>query len=1197
MKNTRFPVKRILLLAALVVLILLLIVCITKCGKQAETMPAPETTAEPTAAATTQPPTEEPTRPVQETTEPAQETTAPTEETVAPTTLPADDEDYEDDKVPEDEIEIPDPGTPENPYVEVVDAYPADVESVNISGETEVSYLIAGSAGSVITIADPNVTLTVDGTDYTADEATGILTVDLSKLGIDPVVTLKNVSTTTGSCLVTLNEGIGGKGNPEILTDPVQIPVALAEGDINGYHYQWTAVTDGTVELKLLAELPVQDQTEETASAEAAEETEPEATEPEEEYTVLEIVVTVGEETFRLSETEAGTLSFAVKKDVPVLIQVIAVPWEDGYYPEVEETVQWSLTPDLGTRENPQPLEDILEIALSLEENDKDGWHYLWTATGDGLLTLTPPEGVQLTAAVEDTTFQCAEGETALSFHVTAQQQILIQAAAVPVTSEEDQTQTWPAVAGTITGTLQSDPGAPDNPVVLESLENVTVSLAAGDADGYSCVWTAPLEGTLTIQTAAAEAAAEVSVTSGGTASTLTEEPLILELQAEDTITILVTAIPDETGACPAAQVTLTGSFEAAPGNSPENPIELSDLGAAKTVAMEARQTLYFSGMVHEMVATVEDANGVSIHYDGKTAWGSQTGVATMEFPEADAEAPEEPVVFSVTSKNEKELTLVFAYPAGHANNPAALVLGENRIQLKEADADGYLFAWTAECDGFLTVAMAENAMWQYQIINLTNGTEGPLHTSTEESPAAEETVEVSQGDRLQVVVKTLDPKNPEALPAGSLTVTASFFDPLLGTEAKPIVLDNTQKAVNTVTVPAGQTLYYSAEAEGMLLHFTGTNVTIHYNGTDYTPENGKLQLQCQGSKSVIVLANESEKDERCTLSFTYPEGHRKNPLDLVLGDNTAVLEDGNLQGCAFAWTAGTDGLLTVTMTGENGWQFVLCNETTGTDGVVHTSQDDPKVASEVLEVSAGDRVLLIVNSFDPEHPLHTPAGEVTFAAEFVDPTLGMEENPVWLNLTDEIAIPAGKTMYCTAKADGMILILKGANLKVTHNGTEHLPEQNVITFLCHGAGTFEYPVFAITNTGAADGVYSISFTYPEGHFMNPAELTIGRNIVAVNPECAKGYHFLWTSDAAGTLFFTMDSAEDWSYSVTNLTAGIVGQTYTSSDEEPVIVASVPVSAGDQIRIIVSAEEVKDVAFTVSVLPEETPKINNEEPA
>jgi len=1215
MKDTKLSARRFLILAALVVLILLLIICITMCGKQAEDVPAPEATTEPVVAAApqvTEPikaPTEEATV---EATFPTEEITEPTEAPVA-TTAPTtgSDDTSSGEEVEEDYVDIPDPGSPENPYVEVVSAYPTTVDSVYISAGTDVSYLIAGSAGSVITIEDPTVTLTVGEKTYTADETTGILTVDLSKLGPDPVIQLKNLSVATANCQVILEEGLGGAGNPEILTDPAEIPVSLPEGDANGYHYQWIATTDGKVELTL-KEKEVPEETEpetlEESGEDASEETE--ATEPEEEVAVLEIVVTIGEETFRLSEVEDGILSFDVEEDTPVLIQVITMPWKDGSYPAIEETALWNLLPALGTVENPQVLESIEEIAVTLEENDANGWHYLWVADTDGQLILTPDDTLDVTVTVAETVCRRAEEEKSLSLHVTRGQEVLIRTIAIPVIPEGEENQVLPAVSGgKITGQLMPDPGAPGNPMVLESIETITVTLVEGDADGYTSAWTAPLEGTLTLREEANEAKLEVLLTGAdGTVSHLSEADngiLTLETKAEDTVTILVTAIADEEGSYAAGEITLKGSFEAEPGITEENPIVLSDLGSATTVAMEARQTLFFSGMVHEMIATVENANGVSIHYDGKTSWGSQTGTASMEFPEADAEAPEEALVFSVTSKNEKELTLVFAYPAGHAQNPAPLAMGENKIQLKENDTDGYLFTWTADCDGILTVAMEEKGQWQYRIDNLTAGTEGTLHTSAQESLTAEEAVEVKAGDRLQILVKTLDPADPEAVPAGTLKVTASFFDPLLGTEAKPIPLDNEQEVVNTVMVPAGQSLYFGTKAEGMILSFTGQNVILSHNDAEHIPENGKLEILCQGVDSVFVITNETDKDEACKLSFAYPEGHRKNPLELILGENTAVLEDGNINGCAFCWTAEATGYLTVTMAEDADWQFLLYNETVGTKGVVHTSKDEPKVASEQLEVISGDRILLIVNSFDLEHPLHTPAAELNFTAEFVDPTLGMEENPVWLNHTDEILIPAGKTMYCTAKADGMILTLEGAGVKVSHNGEEYLPKQNVITILCQGAGTFEHPVFVITNTGTTDGVYSIRFTYPEGHFMNPAALNLGENTADPKADGKNGYYFLWTSDLDGTLTVTMETESGWSYSAANLTTGELGEVHYSHDEEPVWSETIRVHKGDQIRIVVNAHSSDEepfgtdgIVFTAAAATEESETMHNtEEPA
>lgn len=1192
MKNTGLTTKRIGILAALVVLILLLIICITNCGKQTEDVPAPETTEAPQVMAPSQPKPEGALITVPPTTEPTEETTVPTEETVAATTAPTTapvDSTVTETEAEEDYVDIPDPGSPENPYVEVITEYPADVESVYISANENISYLISGLAGSVLTLEDENVVLTYDGEEYTADPETGAVVLDLSKLGKDPIITLKNVSAATSNCIVKLEEGIGGAGNPEILTDPAEILVELPEEDANGYHYKWTATTDGTVELMLKEAIP-EDQIV-TAAEEPAEETEP--TEPEEEPVILEIVVTVGEESFRLTEKEDGKLSVAVKKNEDILIQVISVPWKNGYYPEIAETVLWTLIPDLGTLENPQPLETLnATIPVTLEAEDADGWHWLWAADRNGQVTLTPSEKVALTVSVDGTAITPAEGEIPFDFRATKGQEVLIQA--VAVAEGEEPEQTLPAVTdGSITGTFLPDPGAPENPAVLESIESVTIMLEANDAYGYACSWTTQLEGKLTIGAYPANKNAEITVTAAGKSYALVKDPLVLDLKAEEMITILVKAVADENLVRPALRITLKGVFEAVPGASPENPIAVSAEPGVTSVSMEARQTLYFTGMLHEMMATVEKANGVSIHFDGKTVWGDQTGTAIMEFPEAETE---EPVLFSVTTKNARELNLSVGYPEGHAQNPAKLELKENKIQLKENDEDGYLLQWTADCDGFLTVTMEDHGRWQYRIDNLTAAAEGQLHSGGDEVLVTSETLEVKQGDLIQITVKTFDPSNPEAMPAGTLKVMASFFDPLLGTEAKPIRLGNTADMEYSVVVPAGQSVHYTAQTDGMILTFRGSKLMLQHNEIEIAGDSTGAELLCQGADCVFMVTNATDKDQTCSFRFTYPVGHRENPVAMVLGENKAVLEEGNLPGCAFGWIAETAGQLTVTMTEEDGWQFVLYNKTAGVNGIVHTSQDDPKVTSEMLEVAAGDEILVVVNSFDPEHPLHTPAREIAFTADFVDPTLGMEENPVWLNQNGELTIPAGKTMYCTAKVDGMLLTLKGANVKVTHNGEEHLPVQNTVTFLCCGTGTFGHPVFAVTNTGTEDAVYSISFEYPVGHFMNPAELQMGENTAYPCADGKHAFHYLWTADADGILTVTMTAEDNWSYSAANLTTGVVGETYSSADEEIVDCETLEVKKGDQIRIVINvqspAECTEGVDFQVSVAPAETEESN-----
>lgn len=1187
MNKRKWNIRWLLIPAALVVLLLLLTMCTGSCtGKPEETVPVTETTAAPTQTYAAAEQTEETTEPSQETTAPTEETTEATEapeETTPATTAPdSDSDDYDPEEEVEPEyVEFPDPGTPENPYVEVPEGYPSEVVSVNIPRGTDVSYLITGAAGSVITVKQPGVTLTVDGKTYTADETTGELTVDLSKVVSDPVIQLSHSGSAAASCVLTLAEGLGGAGNPEILTDPSELEVQLPAGDDNGYHYSWNSTITGQVELTLKekeAEAP------EETREETEGETSTEPTQPEAETPVLEIIVTVGDQVYKLSECADGKLLFDAEKEQEVKIQVIAQPFSDGSYPAIEETVLWNLLPAAGTEENPETIESVVSIPVKLEPGDIYGHHYRWTATTCGNVTLTTDqEDLDIVATVAGETRKLSECEDkALTFHVDKGQEVLLQAVAIAQTEPESGMLIYAEIDGSITGTLEPDAGTPENPVVLETIETVAVTLAEGDSDGYTCQWTAACSGTLELTAENAGTTFDVILTNADTVQRLSEsetKTLTAETKAGDTLTIQVIAIAGEDGSYSAGEILLKGSFAADAGSSPANPIVISDPQSGTTVSVEAWQTLYFSGMVHEMVARVEDASGISLHHEDRTAWGSQTGVAELEFPEADADQPEAPVVFSVTSKKETELILTFAYPEGHARNPAALVLGENKVQLEEQDEDGYLLHWRADCDGQLTVAVEGRNGWQYR---LDNGEPGQLYTSSQEPAIAVQTIEVKAGNQVALTLWTLAAEDGP-LPAGTLSVTASFFDPLLGTEAKPIRLDSAEEKGNSVTIPAGQTLFYYAEAEGMVLTFAGQEVTLTHNGAEYLPEKGSLELLCHGKDSVFRISNSSEKDQTCKLRFAYPQGHCRNPAPLTLGENTAVLTDSTLSGYAFVWTAETAGELSVTMAEEAGWQYLLRNETTGTEGIVHTSEDQPRTMGETIEIAKGDRILVIVNTFDPEHPLKTPAGQVVFTAAFVDPTLGMQENPVWLNLEDKITVPAGKTMYCAAKADGMILTLTGRHVTLTHNAVSHTPVQNEVRVLCEGTGTFGHPVFAVTNTGTEDEEYTVSFVYPRGHFLNPAVPELDENSLKIEDIRKGGYFYLWTAERDGIFTFAMNSESGWKYLITNLTTGTAGEPRLSDAEQPIPAETLQVSAGDQIRILIDVVE-NDLDVAADVL-------------
>ena len=1192
MKNNKFNKKWIVLAAALVILILLLTMCTARCsGEKGEEVPAgttevrlmeettvpEETTAVPTES------TEETTEATEATTEATTETTASTSSGTSSGTSGSgssdsgDDDDDDDDNddstaATEAPVVIPDPGTAENPYVEVLSEYPGTVTSVNIPAGKGISYVIAGSAGSIVTIDDPNAELIVDGQTYKADAETGIVTLDLSKALTDPVVQISNASADAVAYLLNVTEGIGGQGNPEILEDITEVPVALSAGDSNGYYYQWTSTITGTLELTAIVEKPEEAEPE-TPNTEGTETPETDDSQTEElSAPQMEVIITVGEKTYTLSECEDGKLIIEVEKGQNVLIQTIAVPYEDGTYPAITGKLTGVLLPDLGTAENPQLLESIESIEAVLAEGDADGYHYRWTAATSGTVTLgTEEETLDVIVTVGETVYQLSEAEEGLlSLHVSKGEAVLIQTIA-----KADAEGVYPAVSAKVTGLLAADPGTPLNPAVLQSIETIAMVLEEGSSDGYSCNWTADRDGTLSLQVQSAEpedAAIEVRVTNAAGETSLLSEAeagiLCVVMESGDTVTVHAVTAADENGLYPAAKITLKGAFEEAPGSSAENPLVIADPLTATAISLDAKETVYLSGMFYEMSAAVEGASGVSVEYDGETIWATPAGVASVAFPEASEENAEEPIVFSITTIAARDLTLTFAYPEGHAQNPARLAMGENKITLEENDEDGYLLTWTAECGGLLTIAMDEKAQWQYTIENLTAGGEPIFRTSAEETPAPSQTLEVAEGDEIRITVNTFDPLDETRTPAGKLTVTASFVDPLLGTEAKPIQLEI--GSANTVTIPAGQSLYYTAEADGMDAEFVCKDVTVIHNGTKHTPEADSICLTCQGDDPVFVLQNNTETDQTCKITFGYPVGHQKNPDTLVLGENTAVLEEGTKSGYSFAWTAEGTGELTITMGADANWQYIIRNETTGDNGIVHTSEDDPAILSETVKVTLGDRILVIVNTFDLVHPLQMPAGEVRFTAEFVDPTLGMEENPIWLSRKDEITIPAGRTMYCTIKADGMVMTLKGDDVTVTHNGVAYKPVNGIVTVPCHGESTFEHPVFAVTNNAETEAVYTISFEYPLGHYLNPMEVKLGSNTASLEQDSECGCYFLWKSDLDGTLTVTVETERGWQFAVHNLTSGVSGEIRSCQEEKPVRTETVEVSKGDEIRIIVN---------------------------
>jgi len=241
-------------------------------------------------------------------------------------------------------------------------------------------------------------------------------------------------------------------------------------------------------------------------------------------------------------------------------------------------------------------------------------------------------------------------------------------------------------------------------------------------------------------------------------------------------------------------------------------------------------------------------------------------------------------------------------------------------------------------------------------------------------------------------------------------------------------------------------------------------------------------------------------------------------------GEYTATLESSS-QGYYYEWLATADGTVTVTMNDEAGWQYCVNKTPVDVDdyanyysGDTHWYNDDPVVATETVEVVAGETIKVWVNTYDPANEYDAPAGTVNWTFDFAEKVEGAK-----ISVSDADAV-AGKTFTVTIDISNNPGII-GAKLNVNYDtevlelvsavagdfangsvnaGDEVIPNYNfsenitdypyVINWTDPLAtentttnGTFAVLTFKVKGT-AAEGTTEISVTFDEGDIID-AEL------------------------------------------------------------------------------------------------------------
>lgn len=508
------------------------------------------------------------------------------------------------------------------------------------------------------------------------------------------------------------------------------------------------------------------------------------------------------------------------------------------------------------------------------------------------------------------------------------------------------------------------------------------------------------------------------------------------------------------------------------------------------------------------------------------------------------------------------------------------------------SSTDYKVMNFTAPGNGALTVTIS-NAVPGYDV-----GVNFDWKTGTDSGSHAWDVV---VGETYEIVLYAWDPEtNWDSAGTYDYVITyvgegtvEPYVEPVAGETAdNPVNIP----ASGTITVPAGKT-YYFLYAPMMP---SGGDLSLTVNGVSGfavtpTPAWGMPMstVDTNGTAAATVsyarmyggyhfaVTNNTDSDQTYTYTLAEKKGTSANPDELVIGNNTAET-DGTWNGYYYLWIADEAGYLTITMTDATWTYMLLLNDEQVGD--YYYSDDETVVSSKTIEVVAGDRVIVWVNTYDATSMYDpNPAGTVNFTAAFSaeapDPGEGGGEagtDPVDLYASQEnpVTVPAGATVSGNVLLNGsmdMVVVGEG-DFTVIYNGVEYPAVNGTVTVPGVTSNYYNPTVVQFVNNSDSEATYVVTFAAPVGSMDNPAELVIGAYNTAVIPEGSMmGYVFTWTATADGTLTIRMPEDMDWSYSINNLTSYIYGDRHFS-DEDPVVnPATIEVAEGDVIQISVSS--------------------------
>lgn len=612
-----------------------------------------------------------------------------------------------------------------------------------------------------------------------------------------------------------------------------------------------------------------------------------------------------------------------------------------------------------------------------------------------------------------------------------------------------------------------------------------------------------------------------------------------------------------------------------------------SAAGAFTTVKIPAGQNIYYRIKTPGSFLRIEDAE-VSVIYNG-TTYEPVEGVVEIPLPGDDSQAIA--LQFINQGEEEKSFGVTLKDAVGSQTNPIVLdTLSNIQTNLPEGNETGVYYTWTADQSGVLNIAL-ENAEGAEDVADAIIAVGGKTVRLSENDGQAQ--IQVSAGDQVSIQVLTNGTH-----PAAKIRLSG-YVAVIVDLTVSQVPAD-----VETVTVPGKQSVIYRISGiRGKILTIRDSDFSVLFDGTVYSAdETGVITISIPAgtTKVELELINGANEEKATVFRFNYSLGHELNPHVLTeLGElETATSSDQN--GYYYNYTAANSGVVTFQIwvapeQPDAKTDIVLTNVTTGESKALWTTDEagEPVQGDTVsVNVKKGDKLTIWV-SVTNKLGRNINANLVIYGELY-----GSEELPIQVMYPGFTAnVPAGETLYYEGyNMGGLILSMTGENVKISHNGTTY--DGSEISFTVVAAGR-NPAVFAISNIGANDAAYQVTFTYPVGHSENPAKLVLGSNILTQEAG-ATDYYYTFTAPRAGKLTLTFDGSAQWLYAVDNLTQGTYGETQWSDSDPQVAETTITVKINDVIVVRVNTYDAANmfetpagtVTFTAKFVSGPT-KINN----